>query len=1264
MELQTDPLLHLALAREETRVAEATVKKPASFTARTISVFALLLILAAAGSSVPGQPPDQEVPVESTDAPRAHRTLEDARGLLDEGRYEEAENLARAILAEVERSESGESPEVADVLDLLVEALFRAGKSRQSETLAFAERSLAIRENALGPDHPEVAGSLVGLAMVRGYVGELQEAEQHLERARRIRESVLGDEHPEVAAVLSHLGTVLRKQGQYEEARTLLERALETQERAYGETDPRVATTLWNLAIVLSIMGSREEATPLHERALAIREEALGPEHPDVGHSTNSLAIGAIMRGDHQQARALWERTLEIWRKSLGTEHPEVATVLGNLGNLSAEMGDDTGACGLYREALVINEKAYGPDHPRVALNLNNLAISVNNLGDHSEARALHERALAIRERSLGPSHPDRAQSLSNLANVLLDSGDYTGARQLLERALEIQQQAFGPSHPAVAKTLNNLAILTRKLGDHEAARSLSERALAMREKIFGPEHPEVAQSLGNMAVVLREAGDFEGARPLVERALSILEKTFGPDHPGLAGNLNILAELAHEAGDDDEARSLMNRALAIREKTHGPDHPTVAESLGSHLGQLLVSTGEYSEAILRFNRALEIRDQAFGSEHPLVGDSLRKLADVLGLAGRGEEAFEAAQRAARVLGEHLRLTVRALTEERALSYAGERRAALDLVLSLAVQRADGAPDVREQTWNSLIPSRAVVFDEMAKRNRAIAGTADPEISRLARELDSARQRLADLTVRGVEDRSVDAHRDSLAEARVARARAEQALADRSDAFAEELSKQQPTLSEIDRSLPPGGALVAFVRYTHHDFARRSRQGNSGAAQQSPDSPTVRECRTTPSYVAFVHRQGWDHAALVSLGPAAEIEQLVRRWGQEAARGLQAPGWTPQAAEKAYRETGEALRKKVWDPIASHLADAELVFVVPDGALHQVSLAALPAGDEQYLVEVGPPIHYLSAERDLVGVGGPTGAGGGILAMGAPAFDAVSPFASLSPDGAGKDRQEGVLTAQASFRGSRSSCGDFESLEFDPLPASGREIDDVMAQWRKGRSAREETSPLTGAEASEAAFKAMAPGKEVLHIATHGFFLNGRCPPAAEDTQKTSGQHALRSHDELPPVGENPLLLSGLAFAGANHREAAGPDEDDGILTAEEVAAVDLSAAAWVVLSACDTGVGEVRAGEGVFGLRRAFQIAGARTLITSLWPVEDEAGRQWMRDLYKNRFVKGLGTAESVRAAGLEVLRQRRAAKRSTHPFYWAGFVASGDWR
>jgi CHAT domain-containing protein len=200
---------------------------------------------------------------------------------------------------------------------------------------------------------------------------------------------------------------------------------------------------------------------------------------------------------------------------------------------------------------------------------------------------------------------------------------------------------------------------------------------------------------------------------------------------------------------------------------------------------------------------------------------------------------------------------------------------------------------------------------------------------------------------------------------------------------------------------------------------------------------------------------------------------------------------------------------------------------------------------------------------------------------------------------------------------------------------------------------------LTGADATEAAFKALAPGRRFLHLATHGFFLEGSCPTALD--ARSPG--AWGGGDLYLGLGENPLLLSGLALAGANRRAEAGPEEEDGILTAEEVAALDLSRAEWVVLSACETGMGEIQVGEGVVGLRRAFQVAGASTVIMSLWSVQDDAAHEWMVQLYRGRLAQGLSTAEAVRQASVGVLEARRARGESTHPFFWAGFVAAGDW-
>jgi CHAT domain-containing protein len=225
-------------------------------------------------------------------------------------------------------------------------------------------------------------------------------------------------------------------------------------------------------------------------------------------------------------------------------------------------------------------------------------------------------------------------------------------------------------------------------------------------------------------------------------------------------------------------------------------------------------------------------------------------------------------------------------------------------------------------------------------------------------------------------------------------------------------------------------------------------------------------------------------------------------------------------------------------------------------------------------------------------------------------------------------------------------------MRFLPLPASEREVEEIAEVWQ-GFGASQPVTTLFRDDALEASFKRLAAGRQVLHLSTHGFYLGAGCP-----VYELPGRWA------ADVSMESPLLRSGLAFAGANHRQAALPSEDDGILTAEEVAALDLLGVDWAVLSACESGLGDVQTGEGVLGLRRTFAAAGVRTLIMSLWPVDDDVTRDWMSQLYRHRFMDGLSTIEAVHHTNLDLLAARRTAGESTHPFYWAGFVAAGDWR
>ena len=360
-----------------------------------------------------------------------------------------------------------------------------------------------------------------------------------------------------------------------------------------------------------------------------------------------------------------------------------------------------------------------------------------------------------------------------------------------------------------------------------------------------------------------------------------------------------------------------------------------------------------------------------------------------------------------------------------------------------------------------------------------------------------------------------------------------------------------------------------------------------------------------------------------------------------------------------------ALRRLVWDPLSRHLIDRRRIFIVPDGTLNLVPMAALPIGRSAYVLEHAPVIHYLSAERDVVrALDDHAAAGRGLLALGSPAFDALSrnrstPARTHPPN----PSTTGGLPSRSS-RAASFDCGNLQTARFERLDGALQEVRELASLWKLSVAGDGEgVRTLVGGEASERAFKQEAVRYRVLHLATHGFFLGGPCSSTAPGTRAVAGLATASSVVSRERI-DNPLLLSGVALAGANHRAAARPEEEDGILTAEEVVSMDLAGVEWAVLSACDTGVGEVKAGEGVFGLRRAFQVAGVRTVIMSLWAVDDEATRAWMRALYEGRLKKGLSTPDALREASLVVLRARRARGQSTSPFFWGGFVAAGDWR
>lgn len=987
----------------------------------------------------------------------------------------------------------------------------------------------------------------------------------------------------------------LRAEGRYGEAVPLAERALAAREKLLAPDDIAVADALHLLALLLDDTNDYARAEPLNLRALAIREAALGPEHPDVAESLLNLAWIARSRSDTGRAATLYERALAIQEKAHGPESAEVATVLNDQAMLYDQMGDYARAIAINERVLAIRERTLGPADKGVAKALHNLARVCQRTGDYPRAFDLSERALAIWEKALGPDHPEVAFAVVSLADALSLDGDFTRAEPLYRRALATREKAFGPDHPEVATILNNLAVLYRDKGDSTQARALLLRDLAITEKRLGPEHRFVAPTLINLAGIERLEGNDGKAEPLYRRALSIYEASLGPEHADVGMALSHLGRLCAEA---DPARTTEAQALLERA------HAILEKALGPDhrrvaatvAGLALVATarGDLALAGELLQRALVVTEKSYGPDHPEVAAALERLSDLSRSLDDVPRAIDYLARSQEIRERHLAHNLLPGSERQKAEFLRLFAEDADRAVSLHARLAPEDPRALRLALTTVLRRKGRTLDAMSDSVALLRRNAAPGDRQLFDRLSEARARLAAITLRPPTGPPA-AYKAQQARLRDAVERDESDLGARSAAFRAEA--RPVTLEAVQAALPPGTTLVEYALY---------RPGAPGAR----DRPPLR-------YAAYTLAAAGD-PRWTDLGEAGPIGRAIATWRA----ALRDPKRTDVG------RAARAVDALVMQPVRALPGTSDRLLISPDGALNLIPFAALVDEANELLVKRSA-ISYLTSGRDLLRLTEPRVSRGPAAIVAAPAFG------------------DPPLVASANGPAKRV---DDSQIFFGPLPGASQEV-------RALRTLLPQATILIGQEATEAALRRLqAPA--ILHIATHGFFLDeGRAPDrdaAATATPPATTPPGTRIGRWSAKAGD-PLLRSGLAMAGANQGRSG---DDDGVLTALETAGLDLWGTKLVVLSGCDTGVGEVRRGEGVLGLRRALVLAGAESQMMSLWPVSDRSTRDLMIEYYR-QLTGGAGRAEALRQAQLRLLHDARRA----HPFYWAGFIPSGEW-
>ena len=769
-----------------------------------------------------------------------------------------------------------------------------------------------------------------------------------------------------------------------------------------------------------------------------------------------------------------------------------------------------------------------------------------------------------------------------------------------------------------VGKALADLAACYEFQGRYSESLPLREHSLAVLEQSGGAEHPDVAFALVGLAAVCKTLGDHERALALAQRGFNIAEKSYGAENPKLVVFLVSLAGAFLARGDFDTALELCRRALRIDQNAFGNAHPSVVTDFN------LLALASLQQGDLQLSR-----EYLWSTL-----DTLRRYFSGLFLQQPGDNALAYLSRAF-FLEEMYHSLCGGVGKGPAtiVNSAGAERLSLDKALLEEIETAQLAAELDSRTraqplWEHYQTVRA----HLARLSELKLDTAERETKRrqLEAELSEAESRVA---------------------ARVA-------------LLTQSIRERNLRLSDIAGALPARSALIDYVEFHRYDCTTKTNE--------------AKELRYA-AYLTFPLLSNSTNLVVerVDLGEAAPINEEVEFICKRMSSGM---GYERSDVSTALQRLGE----QVYAPLAKYLTNVSHLIVCPDGQLSRVPFEMLRVGDK-FLIEE-KTISYITSGREIVrlqsgsgetpdpslpvaatnaaGQAGRLSYVGPSLVMGGPDFDLdLSKAGSASFQLAGSagiparrsaDAKQDALPLAGRMPVLRSLSRDYRGMKFAPLPGADAEARGVAKLLGGDCVLR------VGPEAREAELKA-AVSPRVLHLATHGFFLSD------QDFKRTNalrdswiGNSGTRWNASLPKdEWENPMVRCGIALAGANHAgQITNAVAEDGVLTGLEASLLNLQGTELVILSACDTGKGEVRIGEGVMSLRRAFRIAGAQTVLASQWPVNDKATSQLMTEFIR-RWRSGAPRAKAWREAQLSLLHSKEFAS----PYFWAAFTLTGQW-
>ncbi len=1063
--------------------------------------------------------------------------------------------------------------------------------------------------------------------------GRNAEALPYIEKAVVLGEKVFGVNHVNVGSISATAGQISYSAGKYEAAEKYFRRGVEIHERI-PNNEVRIISMLSNLGTTQDILGKYADAEKTYKRTIAIQEPIAERDTLSFALTLNNYAALLFRVGRYAESEVYFKKCAELREAKLGKDHPYVADALQNLAGVYRRMRRDREAEALGLHTLQARRKAFGDEHVLVAKSLAELGIIAFNVGQHQKAEKYQLESLRIREKLLGKDNPENADCFQNLGLIYTGTGRPAEAETMFLRALKMNESRYGQYHPSISSTMSNLAVLYDYLGRHDEAVKLLVRSIEIQEKL-SPGNPELAASIINLAAIHHHLGRFKEGVAGYQRALRILESSLGKDHIEVATPLNNLGALLRRLDRNDEALAYLERSLRIQERHLGVGHHQTSATI-NNIAMVQWNLGNFAEADKLVAKSIELMKAKYGAEEKYRADALHSRASLHHVMGRTSDALKFEAESLAIYQAEFRNIFGFSSEANMHNFSKQCDSRLPGVICLALQSKDEAATTFAFDWSLRL--KGAVFDTVCRYRQGQNFLAKDETlqSRVSR-YRTQKEFLANLALNPPTEKDAPRIRKAADIAQEEVALLEKELTQFVSQKMPDLvgGRDSLTTAMVRKRLPEDAALIEFSSVPQLNFKRQAW----GPA----------------NYIAFVITPGGASPRLVDLGPTKEIDagvEAMRKEFTDFQEKLKDCENDDEIAalekkqEKVFAARSATLYTRLFAPLRKELGSAKRLYLAPDGGLNRLPFESLVGPDGKYLIEHYRCV-YVSTGRDLLQKHAAPGKGTVVFANPDFKLDAEKRLAQV----------EKLLPKKEiaiALRG--QSSRNLRSIGWKNLPGAAAEAKDIRKILDTETYGPVKTH--VGAEAIEELLKAM-PAPRVLHLATHGFFLD-REPDAQEPSDDGAGAGWARGRLKRM---DNPLLRSGIVLAGANTigDKDATARVDDGWVTAEEIALLNLNGTELVVLSACQTGLGDIKSGEGVQGLRRAFLYAGAQTLVTSLFEVPDTETRELMQRFYSG-LSAGNGKLNALHAAQTGLITNRRRTHGAAHPFFWASFVLVGN--